>query len=123
MLEVTKLADDRVDIAISGKLDADAMAEGLDQLITASAEVNHGKILYTISDIGMPSFSAIAVEFKRLPALMGLLGKFDKVAVLSDIGWIKKAAEIEGAVIPGLAINTYDLEETDAAEVWLEGPA
>ena len=38
---------------------------------------------------------------------------------MSDTGWIKKAAEIEGALIPGLVIKSFDLDAEDAAEAWL----
>lgn len=119
MLKITKTAPDRVDISLNGGLDAQEMRAGLDDLIAKSEDVTNGKMLYTISVFAVPTMAALGVELSRLPKLFGLLGKFDKCAVLTDVGWLKTAAEIEGALIPGLEIKAFDLDEQESAEVWL----
>lgn len=119
MFEITKKSADRVDIELSGKLDAETMRIALDELIEASEDVRNGRMLYRIKDISMPTFGAIGVEMARIPKLFGLLGKFDKCAVLSDADWLRRAAEFEGALFPGIDIKSFDLDESDAAEAWL----
>lgn len=119
MLKITKSSPTRVDIELNGQLDADTMRAALDELIEKSQDVEDGQMLYRITDFAVPTLGAMGVEFSRLPKLFGLLGKFDKCAVLSDAGWIRKAAEIEGAVFPGIAIKSFDLSESDAAAEWL----
>lgn len=119
MLHISKPSADRLDIELSGVLDADAMRDGLDSLIEMSEGINNGKMLYRISDFEMPTLGALAVEFQHMPKLFQLIGKFDKCAVLSDAGWIRKAAEIEGAVIPGLEIKSFTLSNAQSAEDWL----
>lgn len=121
MLTITKPSPNRLDIELSGVLNADAMREGLDKLIEASADITDGKMLYRIPDFEMPTMGALAVEFQQMPKLFGLIGKFDKCAVLSDSSWIRTAAEIEGAVIPSLDIRSFPLAAEKAAEDWLEG--
>lgn len=119
MLKITKTASNRVDIELQGEIDTDDMRTALDDLIEKSEDVANGRLLYRITDFAMPTLGAIGVEFTRLPKLFGLLGKFDKCAVLSDAGWIKTAAEIEGALFPGIAIKSFELDESEAAEDWL----
>ncbi len=121
MLTVTKVSRDRLDIELSGAMGADAMRDGLDQLIEKSQDITQGKMLYRISDFEMPTMGALAVEFQQMPKLFSLLGKFDKCAVLSDMAWIRTAAEIEGAVIPSLEIKSFPLASVQAAEDWLAG--
>ena len=120
MLNITKISENRVDIHLSGQLDADDMAKGLDDLIAHSENVKNGKMLYRITSFAMPSLAAFGVEMSRLPKLFGLLGKFDRCAVLTDVAWLRTAAEVEGALIPGLAIKAFGLNDTDAAEAWLD---
>ena len=120
MLKITKPNKDRVDISLNGGLDAEEMRQGLDDLIAKSEGVENGKMLYTISLFAIPTFAALGVELSRLPKLFGLLGRFDKCAVLSDVGWLRTAAEIEGALFPGIEIKAFDLDEADKAEAWLE---
>ncbi len=121
MLNVSKVAANRVDIELSGTLDADAMRSALDHLVEKSEGVTHGKMLYKISDFEMPTLGAMAVELYRMPKLFGLIGKFDKCAVLSDVAWIRNAAEIEGVVFRSLEIKSFALTDTEAAEAWLDG--
>ncbi|PRY80547.1 SpoIIAA-like protein [Yoonia maritima] len=119
MLKITKRSDDRVDIELSGKIDAIEMAAALDSLIEQSKDVHNGQMLYEISDFSLPTLGAIGVEVARLPSLFRLLSKFDRCALLSDSNWLRKASEVEGALLPGLEIKSFEMHERDAAEVWL----
>ncbi|MBV6658114.1 MAG: STAS/SEC14 domain-containing protein [Devosiaceae bacterium] len=119
MLHIAKPAPNRLDITLDGSLDADAMRTGLDTLISEAEGIENGLMLYTISNFAMPSPGALAVELGRLPKLLALIGRFDRCAVLTDAAWLRTAAEVEGALIPGLAIKAFEAGETDAAEAWL----
>ena len=120
MLTITKPGPNRVDIELSGRIDSEEMARGLDDLLEKSQDVNAGVMLYRITSFAFPDLGAIAVEMARLPKLFGLLGRFDRCAVLSDAAWIRTAAEVEGALFPGIDIKGFDLSEEDAAEAWLK---
>lgn len=119
MLKITKPAPNRVDVDLSGRLDADTMASGLDELLHLSQDVNNGVMLYRITSFAFPDLGAIAVEMSRLPKMFGLLGRFDRCAVLSDAAWIRTAAEVEGALFPGIDIKAFELDDEEAAEAWL----
>ncbi len=119
MFKITKPAGNRVDIDLSGSIDADTMRAALDELVDASEGVVNGRMRYTITEFGLPTLGAIGIEITRLPKLFGLIGKFDKCAVLCDAEWIRKAAALEGALIPELEIKSFTLEDGDGAEAWL----
>ncbi len=119
MLTITKPSPNRVDIDLNGGLDVEIMTAGLDDLIAKSEGVQHGRLLYRITDFAMPSLGALGVEVTRLPKLFGLLSKFDRCAVLSDAAWLRTAAEIEGAIFPGIEIKSFEMADVDAAEAWL----
>ena len=119
MFTVEKPSPNRIDIVINGQLDADTMRQALDALVTKSDDIVEGRMLYTINDFAFPTLAAIGVDFARIPALFGVIGKFDKCAVLADASWIRAIAAIEGALIPGLAIKAFDEDETAQAEAWL----
>lgn len=119
MLKVTKTAENRVTVDLIGKIDADMMREGLDDLLDLSKDMEHGEMLYTIKEFALPTLGAIGIEMGKLPQMFGLLGRFDRCAVLSDAGWLRTAAEIEGKLFPGIEIKAFEMTETDAAEAWL----
>lgn len=119
MLKVIANGINRLDIELSGKLNSEEMKTALDELVSKSQDIEHGKMLYEIIDFHLPSLGAIVVEFSRFPAMFGLLKKFDQVAVLTDKTWLKKASEFEGYLIPGLEIKAFGQDQTEEAEAWL----
>ena len=121
MMKVTKPAMNRIDVALSGRLDRAEIVEALDDLLKHSEGMTHARMLYTVQDFEMPSLGALSAEILRMPSVIGLVSRFDRIAVLSNTGWLRSAAEIEGAMIPHIALKSFPLSECEAAEDWLEG--
>lgn len=121
MYRITPNGANRVDIELEGKLETEQMRSMLDELVFASASIEHGRMLYRISNFHLPSLGAIGVELARLPSLFRLVRRFDRVAVLADRNWVKKVGEIEGALFPGLEVRGFDPDQRAEAEAWLEG--
>ena len=119
MLTITKPSANRLDITLSGALDADAMRAGLHDLLDKADGIEHGHMLYRIPDFSMPSLGAIMVELGLLPRLFSLFHRFDRCAVLSDAAWLRSTAEVQGAVLPGLTIRSFALDDEAGAETWL----
>lgn len=119
MFNVTENGENRLDIEMSGKLNSDDMKVALDELLSKAEGVRKGKILYKMIDFNLPSLGAIGVELSRLPSLFGLMGKFNRIAVLTDETWLQKASEIKGALIPGLDMKAFNLNQEKDAEAWL----
>lgn len=119
MFEVIQNGTNRLDIKLSGKLDSETMTTALDELVSKSKDIKNGKMLYVISDFQLPTLGAIGIEFSRLPSMFGFIKKFNRAAVLTDKTWLKKASEFEGALIPGLEIKAFNLDQKEEAENWL----
>jgi hypothetical protein len=119
MFKVIENGPNRVDIELSGKLNSDEMRTALDELISKTEGIEHGRMLYRIDDFDLPTLGAIGVELSRLPKLFKLIRKFDRAAVLADKAWLRKASEMEGALIPGLEIKAFERSDVGAAEAWL----
>ena len=119
MFKVLKHDKNRQDIDISGKLDSNNMKVVLDELLSSAEDIKQGKILYRIENFDIPTLGAIGVELSRVPELFKFIRKFDRIAVLADKNWVKKVGEMEGALIPGLEIKAFDLDEKSEADKWL----
>jgi hypothetical protein len=122
MLQIESKGPNRIDLELSGKLDANEMKSALDELISKAEDIEHGRMLYRIVEFHLPTLGAIGVELSRLPGLLRMVGRFDRVAVLTEKEWLKKASEFEGALIPGLEIKAFALDEESQAEAWLAAP-
>lgn len=121
MLTITKPAPDRLDLTLEGQIDKDAMDKGLSALIDGSGGIENGKMLYRINDLSLPTPAALAVEIGYLPKIFSMVGRFKRCAVLSDLAWLRKAAELEAVIIPSLKVKAFPLDQVEAAEAWLEG--
>ena len=120
MFTVENNGPNRVDIHLSGKLDAGEMRTAINDLISKTRDVENGKMLYEIGDFDIPTLGAIGVELSSLPELFGMIRRFDRAAVLADQVWIQKISEIEGALFPGLEIKAFDRNQRAEAEAWLD---
>lgn len=120
MFHVTRIGDNRIDVDFSGKLDSNEMRFALDELMRKSEGIVHGQMLYRIGDFDMPTLGAVGVELSRIPQLFRFIRRFDRCAVVAGKEWIRRASEIEGAMIPGLKIKAFDLHGVEQAHQWLE---
>lgn len=121
MFSIEKPAPDRLDIHVSGQLDAPEMKKALDELQSKSEGIENGKMLFRMGEFRLPTLDAIMVEFGRWPSMFGFLGKFSRCALLADQVWLQKIGEIEGAIVPGVVIKGFSLDEQAEAEAWLDG--
>ena len=119
MFKITQNGINRLDIEMSGKLNADEMKTVLDELISKSKNIENGKMLYDVIDYNLPSLGALLIEISRLFEMLGWMKKFNRAAVLTDKTWLKEASEFEGALIPGLEIKAFDRDQKAEAEAWL----
>lgn len=120
MIRITKPAPNRIEMAFEGdSIDEETMRSAIDQLIELSEGIEHGRMLYRLEQFPWPSLAAIGVKFEHLPKLFKMLGRFDRCAILTDSAWMRTAADIEGALIPGLEIKGFEIGEAEAAEAWL----
>ena len=120
MFKVTRTSENRLDLEMSGKLNTQEVKIALDELVSKSENIENGIMLYDVIDFRFPSLGAIATEFAVLPAVFGLLKKFDRTAILTDKTWLKKLSELEGILYPGLQIKAFNRDQRAEAEAWLK---
>ncbi|HZX79402.1 MAG TPA: STAS/SEC14 domain-containing protein [Lysobacter sp.] len=121
MHRITRLSPLRLDIDVQGRLDADAMHALIDDLLRESEGFDHGRLLCRVRDFEWPSPGALGVELSRMPELFAMIGRFGRVALLVDETWIQRLGRLEGALVPGLEVRGFALDEAAAAEAWLAG--
>lgn len=118
-MKIERSGKNRLDIVMTGKIDSDAMAEILQQLLDKSEGVQHGKMMFDVHDYQFPTLGAMMVELSRLPAMLAFIRKFDSAAVLADETWVRKISEWEGYMLPWLTIKSFHRDQKAEAEVWL----
>ncbi|WP_051083289.1 STAS/SEC14 domain-containing protein [Rubritalea marina] len=112
--------DGSVVFELNGAPDAVDMENILQQM----SELSEGKqgmtMLYKISCFEIPSASAMMVKLSDLPRWIGVMKAFKKMAIVTEKAWIRNVAELEGFLIRGLEIKSFEFDEIHQAEAWLD---
>ena len=88
---------------MSGTLKAKEMKIASDELVDKSKDIENGKMLYEVIDFNLPSKGAMAIEFSRLPYMLGLFKEFNRAARL-------RFGKVECSNLPGSNINNVKKE-------------
>ena len=78
-----------------------------------------GNLLIDVTSMASFSFSAIAEEIGHMGAFMKYIYGLDRIAIISDEEWIRTAARLESALLPGVVYQVYDDDEAEAARAWV----
>ena len=78
-----------------------------------------GNVLIDLTSLADFSLTAVGEELVHIPALLKWLHSVDRIAVVSDEGWIRTAARFESLLIPGVTYQVYDEFEAEAARDWV----
>jgi len=106
-------------VEATGQMDAIGMEIALDMLVPVVRKMSHGAMLMRAHDVSWPTLGAIGVELRHWVQLMAMVRKVDRVAVLTDQGWVRNAAAIESLLVPNLEIRSFAPTEEAAARAWL----
>mgnify|MGYP000079548810 CR=1 FL=1 len=108
-------------MSVTGEMTADSLNEGLAWIDQASEANDNFNICVDLKSENFDDLSAARQQFLNVGRVLRHAPCAEKCAVLTDSDFLKNSAKVEGAVIPGLEINAFDLNEAETAEKWLNG--
>jgi len=118
-----KLEDKIVHMSITGNIKPESMTQGLDWIHELDAEDDDFNLRIDMAQGEFDDLAAISAEFKRVATVLRHSKSAKKCALMTDSMFLRNSAKVEGAVIPGLEVRTFDLDEATPAERWLKGEA
>lgn len=75
-----------------------------------------------ITGIGGMTLDALAANVRRGFRSLGVLRQIGRYAVVSDVGWIRSVAQLQGAALPGLAVRAWPEAGAAEALAWASEP-
>jgi SpoIIAA-like len=108
-------------VRITGKLSRDEMMGIAERIERALAEREKVHIYAELSDFHGFDWTAMGEYLPRALKMLGQRERFGRIAVVTDLAWIRWATRLESAVLPGLSYETYTMAERDQALAWVEG--
>lgn len=119
MLTILELGPNILAYRVEGKLDGadiDRAFAAMDQRLAAS-----GKIRVYAEVVSLAGMRANAVweDFRKSLAHWDVLPRIEKVALVTDIEWLRRAARLEDRIFRRMEMEAYTLDERDDARAWL----
>lgn len=110
---------DVVAFRVSGKVTAEDVETAWASLDAALDEAETIGLYAEIVGLGGVTLDGLVKDLAMGLKQIGQLRRFARYAVVSDAGWLRAVADVEGKLLPGIEIRTYTPEEKDAAMAWL----
>lgn len=82
----------------------------------------HVHLVGEITGVGGLTLDAVGAQVERSFGLLRQIGKVDRYAVVTDTGWIRSVAQVQGALLPGIDVRVWPRDERDAAVAWASEP-
>lgn len=121
MIEIIKSRDGIIALKVIGKLMRDEMMQVSDLVERSLAEHEKTHIFCEIEDYSGFDLTALGEYLPHARKMLGQLDRFGRVAVVSDIAWMRWATRIESALLPHMTYETFTADERDSALAWVEG--
>jgi hypothetical protein len=107
-------------------IDGTVTAPDMDDLYRAVEKAMGGKtpvhVVGEIHGVGGLTLDAVRANVQRGAALLPRIGRVRRYAVVTDVSWIARLAEVQAAVLPGVTVRTFAADDREAAFAWASEP-
>lgn len=121
MMQFIESGADVIAVKITGKLMCDELLVLVERLEWSLDEHEKTHVFVEIEDFSGIEATALSEYLPRAFAMLGKLRRFGRVAVVSDLTWIRWATRIESALLPHISYETFTSDERHRALAWVEG--
>lgn len=119
MMEIIPSADDVIALTVSHKIGGAELDAIMDRLDDAMARHDKVHVFVETSSIDGIEIAGLGSYTKRALPLFRKLGRFGRVAVVADQGWIRAVTKIESALLPHINYRVFEPEDRDEALAWV----
>lgn len=120
MIQSHRINDKTLELFVKGEMTETAI---LSENIDLKAFLKQGedlRLLLHLENVSYKNFKALMADLKAGMKDLKQLGNLDRIALVSNQEWLKIGSKIDSAFIPDLVIKSFDLDEKEAALLWLE---
>lgn len=114
-----ELSENIAFMSVTGTMTTDSLNEGLAWIDAVTEANDNFNICVDIQEENFDNLGAARAEFIRIGRVLRHATSAEKCAFLTDSEFLKNSAKVEGAVLPGIEINAFDVHQSDIAQKWL----
>jgi len=121
MIDFLESPADVIAVRIEGRLSQPELMETVERIEGALADNPKTHIYAEIADYHGFDWTAFGEYLPRALKMLGRRERFGRIAIVTDLAWIRWASRLESALIPGLSYETFRMDERAQALAWVEG--
>ena len=121
MITISELAPNVQQVKISGKVQSADMRQVVDLAETIGKGAEKASLVFEVENVEGLEWSALGEELSHLPAMWRMLTGLDRIAVIADQSWLRSAARIESALLPGVTYEVFSRDKAEQARAWARG--
>lgn len=121
MIEYLQTSDDVIACRIKGGLRGDDLFQLADRVEKAADRNIKTHMFMEIRDLDDIEWRSVGNYLPKGIGLLGKLGKFGRIAVVSDDRLVRGLTRLESALLPNISYEVYHSDERQRALDWVEG--
>ena len=123
MLHKIDIGDERVaGFRWEGKYDEKGVKQSFVQFLPELQARDKMNVYLEVGSLTEVEAKAIWEEIRfDVSNMREIIGKIDKVALVTDMNWIRSIAETSSAMVPGIRLKAFSFQEADAAKAFVKG--
>lgn len=125
MLKVKSTQGNIIALSFHGKITADDVDQSYDLINEKLADDDKISAYFELCDEFDVESAAMLRDLKRAHEILGKLKQFERIAFVSNVGWIRGVARLEELLFAfdDMEMQIYDESEADHALAWVKGEA
>jgi len=122
MLQKLELGDEKVAaFRLEGAFDEKGFKQSMIQFLPELQMRSKMNLYLEVVNLTQVEAKAFWEEIKYDVKNIGqLIGKIDKVALVTDLNWMRTLASTSSVLVPGIVVKTFKFEESDAARAFVK---
>ncbi len=121
MITISELTPNVQQIKISGKVQSADMPQVIDLAEMIGKGGKKDSLVFDIENVEGFDWSVLGEEMSHLSTMMRMLTRLDRIAVIADQSWLRTAARLESALLPGVTYEVFSRDKAEQARAWAKG--
>ena len=107
---------------LEGQITADDVGRAIRLIETRLQEHEPVSLIIEVGDVKAVTVAAMVEDLRHGLGQIRHLGRYHRVALVAAQGWLRAAAQVEGAVLPGVEVRAFTPAEQIDATAWASAP-
>ena len=107
---------------LEGQITADDVGRAIRLIEARLQEHEPVSLIIEVGDVKAVTVAAMVEDLRHGLGQIRHLGRYHRVALVAAQGWLRAAAQVEGAVLPGVEVRTFTPAEQIDATAWASAP-